>query len=397
MKKIFIILFLDLFAYSTIIPLLPILFLDSDFFLQDVSRNLRLFYLGAVYAIYPLFQLIFSPVWMRIADHKGRVWMLKVSFIGNFLGYLLCAVGIFKGQCVYLFVANALSGALGVNLSTMNAVISDLTAGSKRIKYFGVVNLLLGSAFALGPYLSSYLVSITPHIETVAFSIYGLAAAVAMTSFLLISNVSVSLPKVEPSVGLDVKKLKKEAFMPLLLVFLTTFGWYLFIKTFQIFLLESRHLDSSSVLKMVAFYGLSTVVAQGAFVSKFYKKLSGPRSLGASLIGLGLFIALFIINPGFLGLHVHLAAIAFFQSMISPNLLAIFSKNHTPEVHGQMMSAHLGVASFAKISAPLVSGWLLAVNPSLSISLSSAIFLGSFALVPFLFQEKSQELVSEDS
>lgn len=392
LKKMFLVLFLDLFAYSTIMPLLPILFLDSECFLLGLSRDKRLFFLGAVYATYPMFQMLFSPLWIKKADKMGRAWMLKISFVGNCLGYIISSLAVVSGQVYLLFLGNAISGALGVNLSTMNALISDSSSGPKRVKYFGVINLMLGSAFAVGPYLSSLMVDYFGKVETVAFFVFSLAALFAAVNFLLVS--SLKKPIVVPQSSgskLDFKQVRKEAFMPLFMIFLTTFGWYLFIKTFQVHLIESKGFDSASVLKLVAFYGFSTLLAQAAFVTKIYKRFHGRKSLGLSLLGLALSIALFIINPGAISLHLHMLAIAFFQSMIGPNLLAVFSQQHTSEVHGQMMSAHLGVASSAKILAPLVSGLVVSVSTSLAISISCVVFLVAFALSPYLLRQPAPE------
>jgi hypothetical protein len=56
-----------------------------------------------------------------------------------------------------------------------------------------------------------------------------------------------------------------------------------------------------------------------------------------------------------------------------------------------MMSAHLGVASLAKIAAPLVSGYVLALSSSLSICVSCVIFFVAFALAPLVFKQEAQQ------
>jgi MFS family permease len=392
LKKIFLILFLDLFAYSAIIPLLPVLFLDSNYFLSSISSSHKVIYLGLLYATYPLFQTLCAPFWAKIADRIGRRKMLQISFLGNCLGYLISSFGVFDGSFVYLILGNAVSGCLGVNISTINALISDFTEGKKRIKYFGLVNLMLGLAFSLGPFLISLLIPKVPHVETIALFIFLAASFLALCNFFLVSSLKAPLvqkPQLNAS-RFDIKSLKKEAFHPLIVMFLTTFGWYVFIKTFQIFLLESGRYQSSDVLKFVSFYGVSTVIAQAVFVTGLFKRFSYKTILNASLFGLASSISLFVITPGFLSLHVHILAIAFFQSMIMPNLLGFFSKNHTPEVHGQMMSAHLGIVSLAKILAPALSGLVMSYSPGLSLVFSSCVLFSAALMLPLLFKEKTE-------
>jgi MFS family permease len=239
-KKIFLVIFLDLLAYSAIMPLLPILFLDSQFFLKIMQTAQKVILLGGLYAIYPLFQALCSPFWIKKADLLGRKRMLQISFLGNFIGYSISCCGVMTGFFGYFLIGNAIAGALGVNLSTMNALISDSTQGTRRVKYFGLVNLILGLAFALGPLLSSHLVPKVPHVETIALVLFIFAAFLALINLALVSSIKPPLfiNEKDSVTSINLKLLKKEAFYPLCLIFLTTFGWYIFIKTFQIFLLK---------------------------------------------------------------------------------------------------------------------------------------------------------------
>jgi DHA1 family tetracycline resistance protein-like MFS transporter len=385
-KKIFLILFLDLFAYSSIMPLLPILFLDSDFFLQGYKLPQKVIFLGLLFSIYPLAQGLMSPFWAKKADRLGRKAMLQLSFMGNFLGYVVSSYALYQSSYSYLVIGYGCAGCLGVNLSTMNALISDLTQGAQRIRYFGLVNLILGLAFALGPLLSSYLIPKVPHVETVVFFVFLGAACVALINFFVTSAMKEPICfELEPSL-LNLKDLKKKAFYPLLVIFLTTFGWYMFIKTFQVFLLESGLYQPAQILKLVAFYGFSTVVTGGLFVIGLYNKLGYKRALVISLAGLCVTLGLFVIQPAYLNLYVNIAAIAFFQSMLTPNLMGWFTRDHNAQVHGQMMSTHLGVVSLAKIVAPIFSGWVMASSSSLSLVLSAVLMLVSLVMLPFLFR-----------
>jgi predicted MFS family arabinose efflux permease len=233
-----------------------------------------------------------------------------------------------------------------------------------------------------------------PHVETIALVLFIFAAFLALINLALVSSIKPPLfiNEKDSVTSINLKLLKKEAFYPLCLIFLTTFGWYIFIKTFQIFLLKSGLYEPKDVLKFVAFYGLSTVLAQALFVTGIYKKIQYKLSLSISLLGLSLFMALFVIQPGFISVHIQILAIAFFQSMITPNLLGFFSQNHTKDVHGQMMSTHMGVVSSAKIVAPAVSGLIMAKSPSLSILSSSGIMLVCFILLPLIFKKDSKEV-----
>ena len=82
-KKTFILLlvvFIDLIGFGIVIPILPLLVQKSGG---------GAFMVGAIIAIFSLFQFIFSPILGRLSDKYGRKPVLIVSSFLNFLSYHL--------------------------------------------------------------------------------------------------------------------------------------------------------------------------------------------------------------------------------------------------------------------------------------------------------------------
>ena len=59
------------------------------------------------------------------------------------VGYLLCGIGILTTSIFFLFLGNFVAGLMGVNLSTTNAIISDVSVNEKRSKFFAISHLML--------------------------------------------------------------------------------------------------------------------------------------------------------------------------------------------------------------------------------------------------------------
>ncbi len=164
LSLIFSVLFLDFFSFSAVIAFLPLFFLSTphSFFSTSFSPNLRYILLGILSATYPIAQVIAAPLLGHLSDKIGRRGILLYSYIGNTVGYLLCGIGILTTSIFYLFLGNFIAGLMGVNLSTTNAIISDVSVNEKRSKFFAVSHLMLGIGFILGPFVAGKIVAFSP-------------------------------------------------------------------------------------------------------------------------------------------------------------------------------------------------------------------------------------------
>lgn len=388
--------FLDLLAFSSIVPLMPILFFQAKFFLKDVSIANRGVLLGLLYASYPLAQILSSLIWTKIADRVGRKNMMRLSFLGNMIGYAISAFGVYDNRVELLLLGHAIAGLVGVNISTMNALIMDAFDGPKRAKYFGLIQFILGLAFAVGPYVSSCFIQQIPHIETLVFFLFSIASCIALfNSFFIMSLPQEKMELVcSESNTWSVKKVDRTLLKPLILVFCVTMGWYLFIKTFQLFLMQNLKISSQEVLRFISFSGFSMVLSQALFVTYFYKKTTGNVVLKIAMAGFMGSMLAFMIKAPPIWIYINIMTLAFFQSLVMPQLLHLFSRNFTQEIHGQVMSAHMGVVSLSKVMAPLISGLTLLVSPTLPICLGALFIMIGLFLVPKVLKQKESSILN---
>ncbi|MBP2681136.1 MAG: major facilitator superfamily transporter, partial [Candidatus Krumholzibacteriota bacterium] len=131
LASIFLVVFIDLFGFSLILPLLP--FYAESFGASPTT-------IGFLVATYAAGQLIGAPILGRLSDRFGRRPVLLVSIFGTFAGFLMLATA----QSLFvLFLSRALDGVTGGNISVAQAYISDVTSEKDRGRGLG----LIGAAF----------------------------------------------------------------------------------------------------------------------------------------------------------------------------------------------------------------------------------------------------------
>jgi MFS transporter, DHA1 family, tetracycline resistance protein len=131
---------------------------------------------GLLAATYPAFQLIGAPVLGRWSDIFGRKKVLLLSNVGTSVGWILflfalslpseksfsidiCFLGTFVINILLLvlFLARAIDGITGGNISIANAYLADLSSDRTRSKNFGKMAISSNLGFILGPALAGIL------------------------------------------------------------------------------------------------------------------------------------------------------------------------------------------------------------------------------------------------
>ena len=131
---------------------------------------------GLLAATYPLFQLIGAPILGRWSDTYGRKKVLLLSNAGTSIGWVLFLFALFlPAEKVFnidlpllgtfvvilpilmLFLARAIDGITGGNLSVANAYVSDISSDETRSKNFGKMAISSNLGFIVGPAIAGIL------------------------------------------------------------------------------------------------------------------------------------------------------------------------------------------------------------------------------------------------
>ncbi|MCX7955594.1 MAG: MFS transporter [Patescibacteria group bacterium] len=119
---IFIIIFVDLFGFGLILPLLP--FIAQKYQASSLT-------IGFLTATYSFFQFISSPILGRLSDRYGRKKLLIISQFGSMIGYIIL---IFAHNLPLLFLSRIIDGITGGNISVAQAYIADVTDKKIELK-----------------------------------------------------------------------------------------------------------------------------------------------------------------------------------------------------------------------------------------------------------------------
>ena len=163
---IFLVNFVGTLGFSIVLPFLV-------FVVMKFGGNAIVY--GLLAATYPAFQLIGAPILGRWSDIFGRKKVLLLSNVGTSVGWILFLFALFLPSekssiqiaflgtfviavpLLILFLARAIDGITGGNISIANAYLADLSSDRTRSKNFGKMAISSNLGFILGPALAGIL------------------------------------------------------------------------------------------------------------------------------------------------------------------------------------------------------------------------------------------------
>lgn len=153
---------------------------------------------GLVGATYSTFQLFGAPALGRWSDRTGRRPVLLASQAGTLLAWLLFLLALslpltslgtaagatFTVPLVLVFVARALDGATGGNISVANAYVADITRDTPDVRQaaFGRMGMAASLGFVIGPAAAGLLGGTAwgPRLPIAAAAVLSLVTTVAI-------------------------------------------------------------------------------------------------------------------------------------------------------------------------------------------------------------------------
>jgi MFS transporter, DHA1 family, tetracycline resistance protein len=159
--------FIGTLGFSIVLPFLV-------FLVIEFGGNAIVF--GILAAMYPAFQLIGAPILGRWSDIYGRKKVLLLSHGGTLAGWIIFLFALFLPvenlfsinsaligtfvitlPLVMLFIARALDGITGGNVSVANAYLADISTDVNRSKNFGKMAISANLGFIVGPAIAGIL------------------------------------------------------------------------------------------------------------------------------------------------------------------------------------------------------------------------------------------------
>jgi DHA1 family tetracycline resistance protein-like MFS transporter len=379
---------------------------------------------GLLAATYPAFQLIGAPILGRWSDIYGRKKILLLSNAGTAIGWILFLFalilpfgGIFIINSIYLgtivivvpllliFLARAIDGITGGNISVANAYLSDISSDENRSKNFGKMAISSNLGFILGPALAGILGgtiygTILPVLAALLLSLMTLV----VIAFLLKESRPISNPilvseegtirkvfsqeckdcyepvsPVKPKMR-DVFKLKHIPFL-LILYFLIFLGFNVYYASFPT---HAANDLKWSITQLGIFYAVLSgimVFIQGPVLRKALKKFSEEKLIIIGSIILGTNFVLFVSN-NIISVYVAVILFALGNGLMWPSFMSILSKRAGTVLQGAVQGVAGSFGGLASIIG-LIAGGLLYNQIGAATFLVSAVVIFSVFIMSF--------------
>ncbi len=331
LKLILLVLMVDLLGFTLVVPLLP---RYADLAGFSPTR------IGMLMSAYPFCQLFAGPILGRLSDRFGRKPILLASQIGTMISFLILAI---TKQFELMLLARMLDGASGGNILVVQAYVADVTQPKDRARSFGLIGMIFGLGFIMGPIMGGILTEIDlgPNGLRVPF----LAAAMfSMTAGMI---VALKLPESRPPgsnmgtqarvVGLEgVRKVLHDPCLGMLVLAsaLLIMGWSSLEGTFSLYLKRRMSFSSAQASLGFAFLGFVGAFAQGFLIRRLVKRFGEKRLIKVGMMALIVgFLCLSQVDMVALLLP-SLVIVGLGQGMSNPSLTGLISRTAPSHIQG---------------------------------------------------------------
>jgi DHA1 family tetracycline resistance protein-like MFS transporter len=386
---------------------------------------------GLLAATYPAFQLIGAPILGRWSDTLGRKRVLLLSNVGTSVGWILFLFALFLpfeksfsidiaflGTFVIilplfiLFLARAIDGITGGNISIANAYLADLSSDRTRSKNFGKMAISSNLGFILGPALAGILGGtiyggILPVLAALILSLVTLIVIGFLLRDSKPPSEEILVPEEEGTIRKvfsqeckepystvntkkprlrDVFKLKHISFL-LILYFLIFLGFNIYYAAFPT---HAANDLKWSVTQLGIFYAVLSgimVLIQGPVLRKALKKFSEEKLviIGSMILGTNfiLFVSNNIISVG--------GAIILFavgNGLMWPSFMSIMSRRAGSKLQGAVQGVAGSFGGLASIVGLSLGGFLYNSIGGATFLISAGVILVVFVMSFRLLKKK---------
>ncbi|GAB6018428.1 hypothetical protein CHUAL_000138 [Chamberlinius hualienensis] len=414
-RIIFVSLFIDLLAFTMILPLLPSLL---DYYRQNDKDGLfpylqskvngfqkwvgapdsfnSVLFGGLIGSLYSFLQFLASPVIGSLSDVYGRRPILLICMAGEAVAYFLWA---FSSNFTIFVLARIMGGISNGNVSLSTAIMTDVSGKETRGKGMALIGIAFSIGFIVGPMTGAFIsIWAKPQLERfyVVPAILALLLAVLNVIYLAIYFEETLPPqKRAKSLGSAVTKAYQLIWPTKIFQFKAVDGLslqgreslcrlgqiyflYLFLYSgLEYTLTFLMHIQfgytSMQQGKMFLFIGIVMALVQGGYT----RRIPAGQEKKTAIRGIFLIIPSFVI----VGLasstwlvFFGLALYAFASASVVPCLTTLVSSYGSYDQKGKLMGIFRSIGALARSLGPVVASFVYwSFGPTLSYCLGGAL------------------------
>ncbi len=374
-KPVLFTLFLAAFGFGIILPLLPF---------YALSLGAKPFELGMLTATFALMQLIFSPIFGKIADKIGRKKVLMFGTVGFAVAYIVFA---FANSFTMALIARAIEGFCAASIfPTCISLLSDFSTPQQRGKVMGLMGMTFSLGFIFGPAFGGLAASFSVR------DAFFLAALFSLANFAWIF-----LKLKEPHEKEESKDIEKQEISllshlssPLLFLFISTASITFMIggleATLALYTSTTMGFGSAQIGLVFTYVGVLIMIMQ--FVSgNLVNRFGEVRLVQAGLLfsGMGFFLLSF--THDWISLLIPLGVFVFGNAMVFPSVASLITKKVTGK-RGAILGLNNSFSAFGQMIGPLFGGFLYGINHSLPFMGLAVVIWGYFVFFSIFAAKK---------
>lgn len=352
MAFILLTLLIDILAIGIIIPVLPELvksFVGGD-------ESAAGWYVGIIAATYSMMQFFCAPVLGALSDRFGRRPIILGSLFGLGVDFIVTGLAMSVG---WLFVGRFIAGVMGASFSTSNAYIADISNDENRARNFGLVGMMFGLGFIIGPALGGVLGGISLRLPF--FVAAGLSLVNWLYGYFILPE---SLPPEKRSATITLRSMNPFGTITRLRAYPMVLG---LAAAFVFSSLAQRGLENVWVLSMgfrfgwgeitnglaLSLVGIMAVIVQGGMVRPVIRRFGERRTLMMAIsVSSVSFLCYGLATQGWM-----IPCIIVFGSLSGlsgPAIQSLVTSRVDPREQGRVQGALTSLISLTNILAPLI-------------------------------------------